>query len=84
MGSFENEGIHEILGMNTELPNLSPVKILALITKVLQFCMINRVPLQRPSLGTISHSNMLGQPILRSSLNGGNLVGLRKFKNSLG
>ena len=66
MGSSEDEGDNEILGMNAIFPNLSPIKILVSITKELQFSTINLVPLQRPSLGAIFHSNIIRQPTLRS------------------
>ncbi|KAM7528541.1 hypothetical protein LguiB_031951 [Lonicera macranthoides] len=67
MGNSVDEGVKEILGMNAKLPNLSPVKILASITKVLHLSIINLVPLQRPSLGAIFRNNIIGQPTFKSS-----------------
>ena len=84
MGISAEDGVKEILGMNTVVPNLSPVRILASITCSAHLVTIKRVPLQSPSLGAIFRNNIMGHPTLSSNLKSGNPDGLRAFKNSVG
>ena len=70
-GISEEDGVKDIFGMNTKLPNFSPVKIWASIMRVLHLETINVVPLHSPSLGAIFLNNVIGQPTFNSTLKAG-------------
>ena len=83
-GNYEDEGDNDILSMNTNSPNLSPFNIIVSITHKVHLTTINLVLLQRPSFSAIFLNNIIRQLTFHSSLNGGNPIGLREFKYSLG
>ena len=73
-----------IRGMNTVVPILVPVSIIASIRCVLKFRHVSLVPLHKPAAGLIFRSSIIGAPVFRISLCCGIPGGSVAFKKSVG
>ncbi|KAI3786486.1 hypothetical protein L1987_40201 [Smallanthus sonchifolius] len=79
-----SDRLRVILGRRTRLPLCSPTVISASITFAWKPLHTSLVPLHRPFEGSMFHNKIIGHPIFKWSLCGGNPLIVIEFRNSVG